>query len=125
MLLSLGDFKFSVDTATYDDLSLEAEYPWAKIDRLGNTPQLQSVGKEHRTMSLKGVVYTTYRGGAAQPEALRSIAGKMEPLELVTGDGRALGKWCITKVSEGDSCFFEDGVPQRQTFSLDLERFSA
>lgn len=124
MLLSLGDFRFSVDTAAYDDLSTEAEYPWAKVDRMGNTPQLQAVGKEHRTMSLKGLIITTYRGGAEQPETLRAMAGKMEPLELVTGDGRALGKWCITSISESDSAFFKDGMPKKQTFSIDLERFS-
>ena len=124
MLLSLGDFRFSVDTAAYDDLSIEAEYPWAKVDRLGNTPQLQSVGKEHRTMSLKGLIITTYRGGVGQLETLRTMAGKMTPLELVTGDGRALGKWCVMKVSENDSAFFADGMPKKQTFSLELERFS-
>lgn len=125
MLLSLGDFRFSVDTAAYDDLGLEAEYPWAKVERLGNTPQLQAVGKEHRTISLKGVIYTTYRGGTAQPEALRAMAGKMQPLELVTGDGKAWGKWCVTKVGGSDSNFFEDGVPQKQTFNVELERFSS
>lgn len=76
-------------------------------------------------MSLKGVVYTTYRGGAAQTEALRLMAGKMEPLELVTGDGRALGKWCVMKVGQSDSDFFIDGVPQKQVFNIDLERFGA
>ena len=125
MLLSLGDFRFSIDTAAYDDLGIEAEYPWAKVDRLGNTPQLQAVGKEHRTISLKGVVYTTYRGGAAQIETFRAMAGKMEPLNLVTGDGRAWGKWCVTKIGEADSVFFRDGVPQKQTFNIDLERFSS
>lgn len=125
MLLSLGDFRFSVDTAAYDELSIDSGYPWAKVDRLGNTPQLQAMGKEHRTVSLKGVVYTTYQGGAAQPEALREMAARMQPLELVTGDGRALGKWCVTKIGEADSVFFRDGVPQKQTFNIDLERFSS
>lgn len=123
MLLSLGDFRFSVDSAAYDDLALEADYPWAKVDRLGNAPQLQAVGKEHRTIILKGAIYTAYRGGAAQPEALREIAGKMEPLELVAGDGRALGKWCIVKIGQSDSCFFSDGTPQKQAFNISLERF--
>jgi phage protein U len=124
MLLSLGDFRFSVDTAAYDALDLNAEYPWAKVERLGNAPQLQAMGKERRTMTLRGVAITTYKGGSGQPEALRAIAGKMEPLELVSGDGKALGKWCVMKISESESNFFSDGVPKKQAYTLELERFS-
>ncbi len=123
MLLSLGDFRFSIDTAAFDSLDLSAEYPWARVDRLGNHPQLQAMGKEHRTMTLKGIIITTYRGGVGQPEALREMAGRMEPLELVSGDGRAWGKWCVKGIQESDSYFFRDGVPQKQTFDLELERF--
>ena len=123
MLLSLGDFRFSVDTAAYDSSDLNAEYPWAKVERIGNTPQLQAMGLEHRTMSLNGTVITTYKGGSAQPETLRVLAGKMVPLELVTGDGRALGKWCIMKISESDSNFFGDGMPKKQAFTIEIERF--
>lgn len=125
MLLSLGDFRFSVDTAAYDELGIDAEYPWAKVDRLGTTPQLQATGKEHRTMTIRGVIFTTYRGGSDQPETLRALSAKMQPQELVTGDGRAMGKWCVTKVSEADSAFFKDGMPKKQTFDLELERFSS
>ncbi len=123
MLLSLGDFRFSIDTAPYDGMDVDAEYPWAKVDRLGASPQMQAMGKEHRRMTLKGIVITTYRGGVGQPEALRQMAGRMEPLDLVTGDGRALGKWCIVRVGESDSHFFTDGVPRKQSFTLELERY--
>ena len=47
MMLSLGDFQFGVDTATYAELSMKAEYPWAKVDRLQNTPQHQEIGRAH------------------------------------------------------------------------------
>jgi phage protein U len=123
MLLSLGDFRFSADTAAYDGMDIDSEYPWSKIERLGASPQLQAMGKEHRKMTLKGLVITTYRGGSGQPEVLRRMAGKMEPLELVTGDGKALGKWCILRVSGSESDFFPDGVPRKQSFTVELERF--
>lgn len=123
MLLSLGDFRFSVDTAAYDGMDVDAEYPWARADRLGESPQMQAMGKEHRKMTLKGLIITTYRGGVGQPEALRQMAARMEPLDLVTGDGRAWGKWCIMRVGESDSNFFIDGVPRMQSFTLELERY--
>lgn len=123
MLLSLGDFRFSVDTAAYNGLDTNAEYPWAKVERLGESPQLQAMGKEHRTKSLRGVIITSYKGGAGQPETLRAMAGKMEPLELVAGDGKAWGKWCIMSVNESNDAFFPDGVPRKQSFTIELERF--
>ncbi len=125
MLLSLGSFTFTVDNAAYDKLTLNAEYPWAKADRLGNTPQLQATGKEHRTISIRGVVYPTYNNvGAAQIENMRALAAKMEPLALVAGNGQNMGKWCILSIKEEDSILFEDGTPQKQDFSLELERYS-
>ena len=124
MMLSLGDFQFSVDTAAYDELTLKAEYPWATVNRLQNTPQLQAMGKETRSISLQGTVYPTYRGsGAEQIENLREAAAQMEPQFLVAGDGRSLGRWVVKSIAQTDSVFFSDGVPQKQEFSLELERF--
>ena len=125
MLLSLGDFQFSVDSAAYDSLTVKAEYPWSKAERLGGAPQLQAAGKEHRSVSIGGVVFPTYYGvGAEQIEALRKLAARMEPQLMVSGDGRSLGKWCVLSISEEDSYFFEQGTPRKQSYTLELERYS-
>ena len=124
MMLSLGDFQFSVDSAAYRELALKAEYPWATVDRMQNTPQYQAVGKETRSISLQGTVYPSYRGtGTEQIETLRNEAAKMQPQSLMAGNGRYLGRWIVKSISETDSLFFQDGVPQKQEFSLELERF--
>lgn len=125
MLLSLGSFIFSVESAAYDQLSIKAEYPWAKAERIGNTPQLQAIGREHRSISLNGVVFPTYNNvGSGKIEELRELAAKMEPQILVLGDGQSVGKWCITSISEEDSLFFEQGTPKKQSYTLELERYS-
>lgn len=124
MMLSLNSFQFSVDTAAYDELVLKADYPWVSVNRLQNTPQYQAMGKETRAISLKGTVYPSYReAGASQIEELRENAARMEPQLLMTGDGRYLGRWVVKSVSQTDSVFFRDGIPQKQEFSLELERF--
>lgn len=125
MLLSWGDFQFSVDTAAFDELELSMEYPWSRVDRLGNTPQLQATGKEHRTVSIQGCVFPAYRGGAEQIERLATLAGKMEPQSLVSGDGRNLGRWCLMSISETDTDMLSDGTPRKQAYTLQLERFDA
>lgn len=125
MLLSLGSFKFAVDSAAYDELDRSASYPWSKVERLGGTPQLQAIGKEHRTVSIKGTVFPTYNNvGKDQIEMLRELAAKMEPLQMVSGDGTVLGKWVILDISENETAHFEDGTPRKQEFSMSLERFS-
>lgn len=124
MMLSLGDFQFSIDTAAYAQLSLRAEYSWAAVERLQNTPRFQATGKETRSVTLDGVVYPGYRdAGISQIETLREAAVKMEPQYLMAGDGKYLGRWVVKSISQTDSVFLEDGLPQKQEFTLELERF--
>ena len=124
MMLSLGDFQFSVDTAAYTQLALRAEYPWAAVERLQNTPQQQAAGKETRSITLEGAVYPTYRdAGVSQVERLREAAAKMTPQYLVDGNGRYLGRWIVKSVSQTDTVFFEDGTPRKQEFTLEMEQF--
>lgn len=121
----MGSFIFSVDTAAYSALTQTAEYPWTKVERIGGSPQFQAMGKEHRKISLSGVVFPTYDNvGAEQIEIIRALAAQMTPQLLVGGDGRILGKWCVTSISENDSCFFEQGTPRKQEFSLEMERYT-
>ena len=124
MMLSLGDFQFGVDTAAYAELSLKAEYPWAKVDRLQNTPQHQAMGLEVRSVSLRGTVYPSYRGaGLSQIETLREAAAEMKPQPLMAGNGRYLGSWVVKSISQTDSVFFKDGAAQKQEFTMEMERF--
>lgn len=124
MMLSLGDFQFGVDTAAYSELSLKAEYPWAKVDRLQNTPQHQAMGLEVRNVSLRGTIYPSYRGaGLSQIETLREAAAEMRPQPLMAGNGRYLGRWVVKSISQTDSTFFEDGAAQKQEFTMEIERF--
>ena len=124
MMLSLGDFQFGVDTAAYAELSLKAEYPWAKVDRLQNTPQHQAMGLEVRSISLRGTVYPSYReAGLSQIETLREAAAEMKPQPLMAGNGRYLGSWVVKSISQTDTVFFEDGAAQKQEFTMEMERF--
>ena len=124
MMLSLGDFQFGVDTAAYAELSMKAEYPWAKVDRLQNTPQHQAMGLEVRSISLRGMVYPSYReAGLSQIETLREAAAEMKPQPLMAGNGRYLGSWVVKSISQTDSVFFEDGAAQKQEFTMEMERF--
>jgi phage protein U len=123
MMLCLGSFVFSVSGAAYGALSLSASYPWGSVDRLGNVPQLQAMGREERSATLRGVVVPGYRSTGRELEALRAMASAMTPHFLVAGDGRFLGRWVVLSLSEEATLFFSDGTPRRQEFSLEIRRY--
>ena len=119
-LMALGDYRFSVDTAAYGELVRATEYRWARQDRLGRPPARQYLGPGDDTITLKGIVYPTHRGGLGQVDALREEAGKGEPLRLVGGTGIVFGLWVILRIRETAQAFLAGGAARRQEFEIDL-----
>ena len=119
-LLALGDYRFSVDTAAYQELARVTEYRWPSQARLGRRPARQFLGVGEDTATLRGVVYPHHRGGLGQLDAMRGEAARGTPLRLVAGDGRVLDRWVITRVEETQSEHWSDGTPRRQDFVLEL-----
>lgn len=122
MILALGSFIFSIDTAAYQTLQLSASYPWASAPRFANSPGYQATGLEERRVSLSGTVYPTFRGEGSL-EYLRLMASAMTPLPMVDGRGRYLGLWVVKSVNETRSLLFDDGTPRKQDFAMELERY--
>jgi phage protein U len=54
---------------------------------------------------------------------MRAQAGLGIPLMLISGNGTAFGRWCITSITETESVFMSDGSPRKITFSLSLKRY--
>ena len=112
MILALGSFIFSIDTAAYQTLQLSASYPWASAPRFANSSGYQATGLEERRVSLSGTVYPTFRGDGSL-ERLRLMASAMTPLPMVDGRGRYLGLWVVKSVNETRSLLFDDGAPRK------------
>jgi phage protein U len=123
IMLALGEFRFSMDTAAYKSLSRERNYDWGSQSRIGRRPALQFMGVGSETITLSGIVYPHFRGGLGQVDAMAAEAGKGGPLQLVDGNGKFLGVFVITKVKEGQSFIDGSGTPYKQTFSLDLKAY--
>ena len=119
-LMALGDYRFSIDTAAYEELTRTTEYRWARQDRIGRHPARQYLGPGDDTISLRGAVLSTYRGGTGQVDAMREEAGKGEPLRLVSGTGTVFGLWAILRIRETGRVFVEGGVPRQVGFELRL-----
>jgi len=124
VMMALGDYRFSVDTAAYGSQKRSTGYRWAKQEVIGAHPRYQFIGQGEDTQSLSGVILTTYQGGLGQLDDMRAEAGLGEPLQLIDGVGWVYGLWCITKISETKTVFFADGAPRKVEFSLDIVRYS-
>ena len=123
MMMTLGIYRFSINTAAYQSKERTTTYRWGKQDRLDHGPVLQFVGPGDDTINLFGVIYPHYKGGLAQVAMMRQEASKGEPLMLVQGNGMVLGHWVIESITETEDTFFKDGAPKKVEFSLQLRRF--
>lgn len=123
VMMALGDFRFGLDTAAYQDLSRTNSWRWPSVERIGARPALQFVGPGEESISMSGQIYPHFRGGLGQISAMRAEADKGEPLLLVDGTGQVWGKYVITDIREGQKVFFSNGAPRVQDFDITLQAY--
>jgi phage protein U len=121
--MRLGAYRFSIDTAAYQNLTRSTAYRWARQERIGTNDALQFTGLGPDQIQLSGVVFTAFEGGLGQVDRMRLQASIGIPLPLISGRGRILGLWCIETIGEGQSYFVARGAPMRQEFDLSLTRY--
>lgn len=122
-MIALGGFRFSMDTAAYQELTRSNQYRWQSQDRISREPALQFIGVGQEKIELAGIIYPHYRGGVKQIDEMRKIAGKGDPLLLIDGLGFVWGQWVIVQIDETSSMFIANGQPQKQTFKLTMNRY--
>lgn len=115
-------FYFNLTTAGYDSLRRQTRYNIASQDRLTRRPALQAVSKGAESITVSGAIFTKTAGGKHM-NRLRDIGFRMAPLMLTTGYGEALGQWYLANIDEDQEALFPDGVPRKQTFNLEFQRY--
>ena len=119
-MMALGDYRFAIDTATYQELKRSQSFRWQSQARIQRRPAQQFIGLGEETLEFSGVIYPRYRGGLKQLEKLKKEASKGEALLLVDGLGFMWGLWVITHIEETQSNFDTAGQPLKQIFRLKL-----
>lgn len=122
-MMALGRYRFSIDSAAYQELKHSQSYRWQSHDRIQRRPALQFIGPGEETINLSGLIYPHFQGGLKQIDALRNEAGRGEPLLLVDGLGFVWGRWVVAQIDEGQSFFQANGQPLKQSFQLKLNRY--
>jgi phage protein U len=120
VMMALGDYRFGIDTATYEDLEQVSSWRWPLVDRIGVAPAAQYVGPGEDTVSMRGSIYPFFRGGLNQIEDMKAVANKGEPLDMVDGTGRVWGRFVITEIRQRHAAFFSNGTPRRIDFDITL-----
>lgn len=123
VMMSLGGFRFGLNTAAFQELSRTTEQRWAAQDRFGQLAALQHTGPGTDAITLPGVIYPEFRGGLGQIDRMRELAGRGRPLSLITGAGRVLGRYVIERVEERQSVFAARGMARKIEFTLNLRRY--
>lgn len=124
VMMMLGPYPFTIDTAAYQTLMRTTGWRWPGQAQIGKRDAYQFVGREDDTISLRGVVYPQFRSvGVWQVEALRALGETGKPQRLVDGTGHILGLWLITSVRENQALMGRSGTPKKQEFTLDLKKY--
>lgn len=123
VMLQLGDYAFSIDSAAYQQLARTSSYTWAAQQRVGTHDALQFTGYGADSITLTGRIYPGWRGGTGQLDAMRARAAEGQPLRLVDGQGFVHGRWVIESLDEQADVFAPGGTPRRQQFTLQMRYY--
>ena len=137
IMMALGPFRFSVNTAAYQSLRRAAQYRWPAQERIGRAPARQFVGVGSETITLEGAIYPyadeplldqvinnqVSSGWNTQLDQLRELAALGEPQLLTDGRGKVWGKWCVESVDETQTVFFANGAPRKIEFNLSISSY--
>lgn len=129
-MMQLGPIQFSIMGPVYDTFERSSDYRWATKERLKRRPAKQWIGIGDDKISVKGDVYPLFdpigngkRVGVKTIELLRGYAEQGTPLMLVSGTGKKYGRFCILSINHTDSVLFNNGLPRKQSFTMELARY--
>lgn len=122
MMLSLGQFVFSLDTLAYQQLQRATDWRHAANSRVGARAASQFVGPGDDKITLNGVLLPELAGKRTSLDTVRDMGGQGAAWSLVDGNGVVYGAFVLLSVNETSTLFFADGTPRRIEFTLELRR---
>lgn len=122
MMMSLGQFVFSLTTLAYQDLQRQTSWRHAANSRVGARPARQFLGPGDDTITLSGMVAMEFTNGAASIDEIRTMADTGKAWPLVDGAGYVYGQWVIEGLTTTNTLFLANGVPRRVEFQVSLTR---
>jgi uncharacterized protein len=123
MLMSLGLFVFSLQTAPFETLKRTTAQRWAEKNRVAKGAAWQYLGPGEDTITIDGTLMPELTGGPENLDKLREMAAAGKAWILTAGTGDVLDKWFIASVDDTRSKMRGDGQARKIVFSLTLKRY--
>lgn len=129
-LATLGPIVFALSKRTFEELTRQNEYRWAKLERLGRRPARQWIGEGDDQITFRGTVYPLLdvagNGrvvGIWKIEEMRQVASQGTPLDFIDGMGNVYGRFCIEAIREIQTHLLDNGAPRKQEFDMSIARY--
>lgn len=123
MILSLGQFIFSVDTLTFNELQRSRSWSFANNDIAQGRPQYQFTGTGEETISIPFLIYQEHGFGNRQSvDDLAEMADTGAGYVLIDGSGYIYGVFAIDSIDDNRSFLTINGVPRKVDGTLKLTR---
>ena len=121
MMMALGLFVFSLQTASYEELQRTTNWRHPSNSRIGSTPAYQFVGKGEDTITLKGSIYHELTQNRITLDQVRQMADTGKAYTLIEGTGKIYGLVIIESLDETKTYFFKDGAARKTEFTITLK----
>jgi len=122
MMMALGFFVFSLDTAPYQELQQKLAWRHPSTSRVGLRPARQFIGQDDELITLSGDLLPELTGGAKSLDLLRYMGDTGEQWSLIEGNGRVYGFFVIEGLDIRKTFFFKDGTPRKFEYTMQLAR---
>lgn len=123
MLLSLGQFIFSVDTMTYSELQRSRSWSHASNSIAQGRDQYQFTGTGEETVTIPFMIYQSHGFGNRQSiDDLSEMADSGSGYVLIDGSGYIYGVFAITAIDETRSYLNGMGVARKIDGTMKLIR---
>ena len=128
VMLALGEYQFSVDSAEYQELERNHSWRWVTFARVNQKSANQFQGSNTSEITLNGTIYGETSADVQQLDKMKAEGDKGEPLRLVSGSsalGRDWGLWCMMELQEKQKHLLPNGTPLKQEFTIRLIEYGA
>ncbi|OIT17074.1 oxidoreductase [Ralstonia solanacearum] len=122
MMMALGLFVFSLDTAPYQEFQRQVAWRHPSNNRVGRRPAHQYLGPDDETITLTGRLVPELTGGEWTLAVLELMGDTGNAYTLIEGTGRYYGQFVIESLDTKRSYFFQDGAARVADFTLKLTR---
>ncbi|MDR5776727.1 MULTISPECIES: phage tail protein [unclassified Caballeronia] len=123
MMMSLGQFVFSLKTAPFKELQRQRNWKHRSSSRIGARDASQYVGVGDDTITLNGMVAQDNAiGTIASLDELAKMGDAGDAYVLVDGAGTVYGAFVIESLNETATYHTRDGVARKIEFNLSIKR---